>query len=195
MFTGIIECRGIIREVHSSGSNKTFLIESPIASQLQPDQSVNHNGVCLTVEKVLGTAHQVTAVQETLQKTSLAFWKPGRVINLERALLLSSRLDGHLVQGHVDTITVCRSIKEKGGSHELVFELPKKFSPFVIEKGSVCIDGISLTAFDVKKKSFRVAVIPYTREHTSLQYLREGEPVNVEFDLVGKYILRRLSLS
>lgn len=195
MFTGIIECTGIIKEVISSGSNKTFLIESPMASQLQPDQSVNHNGVCLTVEKVSGTLHQVTAVQETLQKTNLAYWKPGRVINLERALLLSSRLDGHLVQGHVDTTTVCRDIQEKKGSRELVFELPKKFSPFVIEKGSICIDGISLTAFEVKKKSFRVAVIPYTWKNTNLPFLKKGESVNIEFDLIGKYILRRLSLS
>jgi riboflavin synthase len=194
MFTGIIDCTGIIKEVSSAGTNKIILIESSLSHEFRPDQSVNHNGVCLTVEKVAGNTHQVTAVKETLEKTNLGTWRPGRSVNLERSLLLNGRLDGHLVQGHVDTTTTCLKKKEKKGSWEFLFELPEKFSALVIEKGSICIDGVSLTAFGVKKKSFRVAVIPYTYIHTTLQTLNKADTVNLEFDLIGKYILRSLSL-
>jgi len=194
MFTGIIEATGTVKEIAASGTNKTFWIESPLSSSFTVDQSISHNGVCLTVEDVQGNLHKVTAVEETLAKTELDQWKISSTINLERSLLLTNRLDGHFVQGHVDTTAACKKIRDKKGSHEIEFEFPKKFAALVIEKGSVCMNGISLTAFDVKKNSFRVAVIPYTFEHTNLQFLKEGDKVNLEFDMIGKYILRKLSL-
>ncbi|MFZ1263729.1 MAG: riboflavin synthase [Chitinophagaceae bacterium] len=194
MFTGIIETMGLVKEVISRGSNRTFWVESSISSQLKRDQSVSHSGVCLTIEEIKGNGHRVTAIEETLQKTNLGDWKEGVFINLERCLKLNDRLDGHIVQGHVDTIATCTRRKEKNGSWEFEFEFPGKFAPLLIEKGSVCVNGISLTAFKVKKKKFTVAIIPYTFENTNLQSLLEEETVNLEFDMVGKYLLRRLSL-
>jgi riboflavin synthase len=194
MFTGIIESLGIIKEIATSGTNKIFWIESPLSSSFKIDQSVAHDGVCLTVEDVQENLHRVTAVEETLNKTDLNQWKIGSHINIERSLLPTNRLDGHFVQGHVDTTATCKKIKDKQGSYEFEFEFPKKFAELVIEKGSVCVNGISLTAFDVKKHSFKVAIIPYTFEHTNLQFLKEGNEVNIEFDMIGKYILRRLDL-
>lgn len=194
MFTGIVESLGIIKEIATSGTNKNFWIESSLSSSFKIDQSVAHNGVCLTVEDVQGNLHRVTAVEETLNKTELNKWKPGTRINIERSLLPTNRLDGHFVQGHVDTTATCRKIKDRNGSHEYQFEFPKKFAELIIEKGSICINGISLTAFDVKKHSFKVAIIPYTFEHTGLQFLEEGDLVNLEFDMIGKYVLRKLSL-
>lgn len=195
MFTGIIEATGTVKQVISSGSNKSFWIESPISNQLETDQSVSHNGACLTVEEVSGNRHRVTAIEETLKKTNLGDWKEGSTINLERCLTMNSRLDGHWVQGHVDTTATCLQKKAKDGSWVVEFEFPKKFAELVIEKGSICINGISLTAFDVKKKTFRVAIIPYTFNYTNIQYLNKGDTVNLEFDMIGKYILRKLSLT
>jgi riboflavin synthase len=146
------------------------------------------------VEETRGDRYRVTAVAETLKKTNLGNWVIGSRINLERSLLLNSRLDGHFVQGHVDGKGKCRKIRDREGSHEFQFRYPGKFASLLIEKGSVCINGVSLTAFDVKKDGFRVAVIPYTYEHTNLRDLKEGEEVNLEFDLIGKYIFRKLSL-
>jgi len=194
MFTGIVEGLGIIKEVAASGTNKTFWIETPLSSAFKIDQSIAHDGVCLTVEDVQENIHKVTAVEETLKKTSLGQWKPGFHINIERSLLLSSRLDGHFVQGHVDTVATCKKIKDRTGSFEVEFEFSKKFAVLVIEKGSICINGISLTAFDVKKTSFRITIIPYTFEHTTLQFLKKGDLVNLEFDMIGKYILRQSQL-
>lgn len=194
MFTGIVESLGIIKEIATSGTNKIFWIESLLSSSFKIDQSIAHNGVCLTVEDVKENMHRVTAVDETLSKTDLNQWKIGAHVNLERSLLPTNRQDGHFVQGHVDTTGSCTKIKDKRGSHEFEFGFPKKFAALVIEKGSICVNGISLTAFDVKKHSFRVAIIPYTFEHTNLQFLKEGDLVNLEFDMIGKYILRRLSL-
>lgn len=194
MFTGIVESLGVIKEIATAGTNKTFWIESSLSSSFKIDQSVAHNGVCLTVEDVQENLHRVTAVEETLNKTELNTWKPGTRINIERSLLPTNRLDGHFVQGHVDTTATCRKIKDRNGSHEYQFEFPKKFAELIIEKGSICINGISLTAFDVKKHSFKVAIIPYTFEHTGLQFLEEGDLVNLEFDMIGKYVLRKLSL-
>jgi riboflavin synthase len=194
MFTGIIESIGMVKEISSVGTNKSFWIESPLAPEFKIDQSVAHNGVCLTVEEIQPPLYKVTAVAETLEKTELDQWKVGSSINLERSLLPSSRLDGHFVQGHVDTTGICKKIKDRDGSHEFEFEFPKKFGALVIEKGSVCVNGISLTAFDVRKSSFKTAIIPYTYQHTNLQNLKEGNEVNLEFDMVGKYILRKLSL-
>jgi riboflavin synthase len=194
MFTGIIESMGIVKEIFPVGTNKSFWIESPLSSSFKIDQSIAHNGVCLTVEDIQENQHKVTAVAETLERTELNQWKIGSAINLERSLLPSSRLDGHFVQGHVDTTGICKKIKDKNGSHEFEFEFSKKFAPLVIEKGSICVNGVSLTAFDVKKYSFRVAIIPYTYQHTNLQHLTEEDEVNLEFDMIGKYILRKLSL-
>jgi riboflavin synthase len=194
MFTGIIEGVGIVKEISVAGTNKSFWIESLLSAGFKIDQSIAHNGVCLTVEEIQNNWHRVTAVAETLEKTELNQWEIGSVINLERSLLPSSRLDGHFVQGHTDTTGVCKKIKDKEGSYEFEFEFPKNFAPLLIEKGSVCVNGISLTVFEVKKKSFKVAIIPYTYKHTNLQYIKEGNEVNLEFDLIGKYILRKLSL-
>ena len=195
MFTGIIETTGIVKEVITKGSNRIFWIESPLSSQFKVDQSVSHSGVCLTIEEVGQTSHRVTAIDETLLKTNLENWKEGSLVNLERSLQLNARIDGHLVQGHVDSTAICIKRKEKEGSWEYEFEFPKKFAELIIEKGSICINGISLTAFDVKRKSFRVAIIPYTFDHTNLKSLEPGGFVNLEFDLIGKYINRKLSLN
>jgi riboflavin synthase len=195
MFTGIVESPGVVKQVIFNGSNKTFWIESPISSQLKPDQSVSHSGVCLTVEEVAGSRHRVTAVDETLRKTNLDGWKEGTIVNLERCLKLNDRLDGHFVQGHVDATAVCKIRIEKNGSHEFTFQYPDQFAELLVEKGSVCINGISLTAFNVTKNQFTVTIIPYTYEHTDISTIAEGDRVNIEFDMIGKYILRRLSLS
>jgi len=194
MFTGIIESLATVKEVISKGTNRSFWVESGISPELKVDQSVAHNGVCLTVEEIRGSMHKVTAIGETLDKTTLAAWNEGMWINLERSLSLGARLDGHLVQGHVDATATCTSIVEKNGSTEISFQFPSSFAELIIEKGSICVDGISLTAFNVKADHFTVAIIPYTYEHTNLQYLMEGGQVNLEFDLIGKYLLRRLSL-
>lgn len=194
MFTGIIETTGTITDSEARGTNISFWIESVISDQLKPDQSVCHDGICLTVERISDNRHKVTAIKETIKKTTLASWNTGTLVNLERCLQLNSRLDGHIVQGHVDNTAVCLGKKEKAGSWELEFGFPKKFGPLVIEKGSVAINGISLTAFNVKKKSFRVAIIPYTFEHTNIKQVAEGSVVNIEFDIIGKYLLRSLTL-
>ena len=194
MFTGIIEALGEIRELESSGQNKTFTIESPISGELRADQSLAHDGVCLTVETVTGSLYKVTAVSETLEKSTLDQWIPGKMVNLERAMITGSRLDGHFVQGHVDTTGKCESVTDKQGSKEFAISFPKKFAHLVIEKGSIALNGVSLTVFNVKKKSFTVTVIPFTMEHTNLKQLREGDQVNLEFDMLGKYIAKgRLS--
>jgi riboflavin synthase len=194
MFTGIIEITGFVKNMAVSGGNRSFWIESSISQELRVDQSVSHSGICLTVEEVNGSSHKVTAIEETALKTNVNEWKIGDVINLERSLKLDSRIDGHFVQGPVDTIATCTEINEKHGSSEYEFSFQKKFSELIIEKGSICINGISLTAFDVKKKSFKVAIIPYTYEHTNIRTVQKGDLVNIEFDLIGKYILRKLSL-
>jgi riboflavin synthase len=194
MFTGIIEALGQVKETSTQGTNKTFWIQSPLSHELKVDQSVAHNGVCLTVEEVSGNHHRVTAVAETLRKTALHQWEPGSLINLERSLLPTSRLDGHFVQGHVDTTGTLERIESKDGSWELTFSFPKEFASLIIEKGSIAVNGISLTAFKVKKSSFRVAIIPYTWEHTNLRHLKEGGSVNLEFDIIGKYIFRKRSI-
>lgn len=192
MFTGIIESLGKIRTVGSNGTNKVFWIESPISGELKVDQSVSHNGVCLTVEEIADNAHRVTAIRETLDKTNLASWKAGDLVNLERCLAMNGRLDGHIVQGHVDTTAICLEKKDLDGSWQYKFEFPKGFSHLVIEKGSISINGASLTIFNVKKRKFDVAIIPYTYEHTNIQSVVPGTQVNIEFDLIGKYVSRLL---
>jgi len=194
MFTGIIEAIGLVKKVIPNGSNKTFWIESPLSAEFKVDQSISHSGVCLTVEEITNSLHKITAIEETLKKTNLDSWQPGTLVNIERCLVVNGRLDGHFVQGHVDTTGICKKRTDKEGSWEFEFEFSKKFSELVIEKGSVCINGISLTAFNVKKKSLSVAIIPYTFEHTNIKEVNPGDSVNLEFDIIGKYLLRRLSL-
>jgi len=194
MFTGIIEALGQVKEVIISGTNKSFWLESPLTAEFKVDQSIAHNGVCLTVEEIKGSQYKVTAVQETLTKTALNQWIVGNYINLERSLLPSSRLDGHFVQGHVDTIGTCEQIEDCQGSWVFRFSFPEEFASLVIEKGSISLNGTSLTIFNVTKTSFEVAIIPYTYEHTTMQFLKEGDLVNLEFDMVGKYIVRSLAL-
>jgi len=190
MFTGIIEATGTITNVITNGSNKTFWIESSISNDLKIDQSLSHNGACLTIEEIKNGQHRVTAIEETLEKTNLSKWDKGSVINLERCLTLSSRLDGHIVQGHVDSIAKCISMAEKDGSKEFTFEFDKKFASLVIEKGSISLNGISFTLFNVEENQLTVAVIPYTFEHTNIKYLNVGNDVNIEFDMIGKYVNR-----
>lgn len=194
MFTGIIEKIGIVTDIISSENNISFWIKSPISDELSIDQSVAHNGVCLTVEEIIEGKHRVTAIQETLNKTNLKQWKKNSFINLERCLAMNGRLDGHLVQGHVDSVATCLEIVEKQGSWEYTFEFDHQFASLIIEKGSITVNGISLTLFDVTNQSFRVAIIPYTYEHTNMKHLTLGDEVNVEFDLIGKYINRMMEL-
>ena len=193
MFTGIIESLGTVRSIESTGSNKTFWIQSPLSTELKIDQSISHNGACLTVEEVKDDTHRVTAIEETLQKTNLDSWQPGTLVNLERCLLMNGRLDGHIVQGHVDTTATCLKRHELKGSWEFRFEFPRKFGHLVIEKGSICLNGTSLTIFNVKRDRFDVAIIPYTFQHTNIQSVTPGSSVNLEFDLIGKYVSRLLS--
>ena len=194
MFTGIIESTGIIKEVIDEGSNKTFWISSPISKELKVDQSLSHNGVCLTVEEIKDGMHRVTAIEETLLKTDLANWKAGTVINLERCMLLDGRIDGHIVQGHVDGIATCIDVVDKKGSWEFSFQFEIQFAKYIIEKGSITINGISLTLFNIGIYTFTVAIIPYTFEHTNMKTLKKGDLVNLEFDMIGKYINRIHSL-
>jgi len=194
MFTGIIEKIGIVTDIISSDNNISFWIKSPISEELSIDQSVAHNGVCLTVEEIIEGKHRVTAIQETLNKTNLKQWKKNSFINLERCLPMNGRLDGHLVQGHIDSVAICLEIVEKQGSWEYTFEFDPKFASLIIEKGSITVNGISLTLFEVTKHSFRVAIIPYTYEHTNMQHLIMGDEVNIEFDMIGKYINRMMEL-
>ncbi|MFI5153161.1 MAG: riboflavin synthase [Chitinophagales bacterium] len=194
MFTGIIEFQGKIARISRKGGNRTFIIHSTLTPELKVDQSIAHDGACLTVEAIEGEEYQVTAIAETLKKTNLSNWKTGDWINLERCLLMNGRLDGHWVQGHVDQVATCLKIKELEGSWEYEFEIDKKFAHLLVEKGSICLQGISLTVFGLKKKSFRVAIIPYTYEHTNIKNIEPGKKANVEFDVIGKYIARKLSL-
>jgi riboflavin synthase len=194
MFTGIVETIGTIVSVQSDGSNTIFQVKSSISDQLKTDQSVSHDGVCLTVERVSGDVHTVTAIDETLKKTNLSTWHTGSKINLERCLQFNGRIDGHIVQGHVDTTATCIRIDAKEGSWELRFRFPKAFSGLVIEKGSISINGTSLTVFNAERDCFDVAIIPYTFENTTIGNLAEGSIVNIEFDIIGKYIQRHLEL-
>lgn len=194
MFTGIIESLGTLQKIAEKGSNKTFFIKSDIASQMKIDESICHNGVCLTVEDINNDIYTVTAIKETLDKTNIGSWKPGESINIERSMKMNGRLDGHIVQGHVDCTATCVSKKDVEGSYEFTFEFDKKFAALVIEKGSISLNGISLTIFNVGLNTFTVAIIPYTFEHTNMQYLQEDMQVNVEFDVIGKYVSRIYSL-
>jgi riboflavin synthase len=190
MFTGIIETLGKITELQNNLGNLHITVESAIAGELKIDQSVAHNGVCLTVVALADGKHTVTAIEETLSKTNLDDLKIGDFVNLERCMQLNARLDGHIVQGHVDQTGVCTGFNELEGSWEYTFEYDPAQGNVTVEKGSICVNGISLTVINSKSNSFSVAIIPYTFEHTNLQQVREGSFVNLEFDIIGKYVTR-----
>lgn len=194
MFTGIIEDLGVLRKIENEGSNVHLTIESILTPELKVDQSVAHNGICLTVTEILGNQYIVTAVQETVEKTSIGNWRVGDKINLERGIRLSDRLDGHLVQGHVDARGEVLKIEEQAGSWIYEFKFPSAHAGLMIPKGSITINGVSLTVIDPGKDNFTVTIIPYTYEHTTFHQLKEGDAVNLEFDLIGKYFLRNMRL-
>ena len=192
MFTGIIETVGEIVEVQPEGLNKHFLVKSRISDELSIDQSVSHEGVCLTVTKVENGKHWVTAINETLLKSNTVSWKTGTLVNLERCMKADGRFDGHIVQGHVDGMVVVRKMQEHNGSRIFTFET--EATKLIVEKGSVCLNGTSLTCFNVAQKVFSVAIIPYTFGSTTFSSLAEGMDVNIEFDILGKYIQKMVSV-
>lgn len=194
MFTGIIESLGTVKAVEKDRSNMHFTIESPISQELKIDQSVSHNGVCLTVVGLDDGWHRVTAVGETLRRSNLGKWEVGTLVNLERCLPMNGRLDGHIVQGHVDDVAECVEVVETGGSWRFTFRYRPSPEHLLVDKGSVCLNGVSLTVVEPRDDLFSVAIIPYTWEHTNFKTLRAGGSVNVEFDILGKYISRYLAL-
>lgn len=215
MFTGIIEALGIVEKIERDRSNVHFTIASPISGELKVDQSLSHNGVCLTVVELRSPAeagqaatrnpqsaipnsqfalHRVTAVEETLRRSNLGAWREGTLVNLERCLPIGGRLDGHLVQGHVDAVATCVEVLETGGSWRVTFRYQPTPEHLLVDKGSVCLNGVSLTVVDPHDDLFSVAIIPYTWEHTNFKTLAAGELVNIEFDVIGKYVTRYLAL-
>lgn len=194
MFTGIIETLGQVTAIDKQGDNLEFTIQSTLATELKIDQSVSHNGVCLTVTSVTADAYTIVAVKETLQKTNLALLKVGHQVNLERAMVLNQRIDGHIVQGHVDGTGSCLAVTAQNGSWLYRIGYPDAFAGLMVEKGSICLNGISLTVFDVTESEFSVAIIPYTYEHTNMQHLEVSDIVNLEFDILGKYVARQLEV-
>ena len=192
MFTGIVEKIGRVAKISLQGKNRHFFIESELAPELKIDQSVAHNGVCLTVVGIQGKVYEVVAIDETLQKTSLGTWQVGDRVNLERAMKLGDRLDGHIVQGHVDQTGLCHSIEDAQGSRICTFHSDPSVGKMTIEKGSITVNGVSLTVVNSQKGVFSVAVIPYTYEHTSFHTLKVGDKVNLEFDVIGKYVLAKV---
>jgi riboflavin synthase len=193
MFTGIIESVGEVLGVRKNGTNLTFTIQSVLAPELKVDQSVSHNGVCLTVVGIDTDCYQVTAIDETLKKTNLGDWRPGTQVNLERCMPVNGRFDGHIVQGHVDQTAVCTAVIEQEGSWLYDFEYDAQSGHLTVEKGSIGINGVSLTVFNSAENSFRVAIIPYTYQHTNFHRIRVGDRVNLEFDIIGKYLSKMLS--
>lgn len=190
MFSGIIESLGKVESIQANKGNLTFKILSLLANELKIDQSVAHNGVCLTVVNIENTFYEVTAIDETLQKTNLGTLKVGDWVNLERCIRLNDRLDGHIVQGHVDQTGTCVSAEEHNGSWMYRFQYDAAQGNVTVEKGSICINGVSLTVVNSTQNGFSVAIIPYTYEHTTFQFLKPGDSVNLEFDILGKYIAR-----
>ena len=190
MFTGIIECVGKIIDIQKEGSNTHFHISSEISEEVSVDQSVSHNGVCLTIIKINDGSHWVTAVDETLKKTNVGNWTLGEKINIERSMKANGRFDGHIVQGHVDAVAQIISMENQDGSWLFNFDVEN--TELIVEKGSICINGASLTCFDVGKKSFSVAIIPYTFENTNFGGLVAKNSVNIEYDIIGKYVRKML---
>ena len=194
MFTGIIETLGKIDRIEKELGNVHVTIASTLTNELKIDQSVAHNGVCLTVVSIKDNMYTVTAIQETLEKTNVSDWEEGDLVNLERAMKLGDRLDGHIVQGHVDQIGTCISVQESNGSWYYTFEYDSKLNNLTIEKGSITVNGVSLTVVNSKSSEFSVAIIPYTYEHTNFHNFQVGTKVNLEFDVIGKYVAKLHSL-
>lgn len=192
MFTGIIETLGTVTDIKHEGTNVHFKVKSVITPELKIDQSVSHNGVCLTVVALDGDEHTVTAILETLNRTNLGNLKIGSVVNLERAMSANARFDGHMVQGHVDQTANCYQKDTLGGSWKFWFKYTPSADVLIVEKGSICVNGVSLTVADVGEDHFSVAIIPYTYENTSFYALQEGDNVNLEFDIIGKYLAKQM---
>lgn len=190
MFTGIIEQLGVVKAIEKEGENVHFTIEAALTHELKIDQSVAHNGCCLTVVAINDNKYIVTAILETLNKTNLGSWVVGTKVNLERCMLMNGRLDGHIVQGHVDTTATCIAIEDQSGSWKYTFRYTAEL--VTVEKGSITVNGTSLTVVDSKDNEFSVCIIPYTYEHTNFHQLREGDTVNLEFDIIGKYVAKLL---
>lgn len=190
MFSGIIESLGTVKKLVPEGTNLHIEIKSDLSPQLYIDQSIAHNGVCLTVVDIQNDSYIVTAIKETLDKTNLGNLKIGSLVNLERSLQAGGRMDGHFVQGHVDAIALCKNIQDLDGSWFYTFTIPEKFKNLIVQKGSVCINGVSLTVVDPDAIEFSVAIIPYTYEHTNFKNIKMGDTVNIEFDILGKYIIQ-----
>ncbi|WP_299986027.1 riboflavin synthase [uncultured Pontibacter sp.] len=195
MFTGIIEAMGQVQAIQEEGTNKHFTLLAPFTQELQIDQSVAHNGICLTVVNIEGDKYTVTAIDETLQKTNLNSLQVGDKVNLERCMSANGRFDGHIVQGHVDQVAVCESVEDQNGSWVFTFRYDSTLGNVTVEKGSVTVNGISLTVVNSQEERFSVAIIPYTYEHTNLHQVKPGSTVNLEFDIIGKYVARLLGKS
>lgn len=193
MFTGIIETLGTVQNIQKEGDNIHFTIASAISAQLKIDQSVAHNGVCLTVVALVNDSHTVTAIEETLQKTNLGHLQKGATVNLERCMQMNARLDGHIVQGHVDQTGTCVLVNELDGSWEYRFKYDASKGNVTVEKGSICVNGISLTVVNSADDEFSVFIIPYTHEHTNLKEVKVGDTINLEFDIIGKYVARLMN--
>lgn len=193
MFTGIIEAAGTITRIEREADNVHVTVRSAISHELKIDQSLAHDGVCLTVVALAEDTYTVTAIRETLERTRLGDWRVGDRVNLERAMQAGARLDGHIVQGHVDAVGECRAVEEAGGSWYFTFHYTPTPETLLVDKGSVCINGVSLTVVEPTDDTFKVAIIPYTYEHTNFNTLAPGKKVNLEFDIIGKYIARQLA--
>ncbi|MEO6132235.1 MAG: riboflavin synthase [Saprospiraceae bacterium] len=194
MFSGIIQSTGTVLSMVDKGTTKRLSISSPFSSSFHIDQSIAHNGVCLTIVNVQDGWHEIDVVNETLSKTNLGYLKINDIINLEKSITMETLLDGHLIQGHIDNTITCQNIEDMDGSWMIGFDLASDYKPLIIPHGSICINGVSLTIANLYDDTFDVAIIPYTYQHTNFQFLREGDKVNVEFDLIGKYLLRQLEL-
>lgn len=194
MFAGIIKHIGQVKEVEKDGTNLIFTIQSDISSELNIDQSIAHDGICLTVVEQKEDTHKVVAILESVNKTNLSEWNPGKKVNLELCITANQKIDGHFVQGHIDTTGIVQQIDNKDGSWEFTIEFPSEFASLLVTKGSVTINGISLTVIDPTHTAFQVAIIPYTYQHTNLHTLKVGSKVNLEFDIIGKYLQRHIEL-
>lgn len=196
MFTGIIESLGTVKNITEKGTNKTYFLSCSFLSELKIDQSLAHNGVCLTVDGLFENEYSVTAIKETLERTNLGALQIGDVVNLERCMIMNGRIDGHIVQGHVDTTGICQEVNEKNGSWEFVFTYDdlNKAEYLTVEKGSICVNGVSLTVVRSEKGLFSVHIIPYTFENTGFKNVKAGDAVNLEFDIIGKYVAKYAAL-
>jgi len=192
MFTGIVEAMGKVLSSEKESSNLRIRIAAPFLSELKVDQSISHNGVCLTVEKLSADGYDVVAIDETLRRSNLGNLKPGDSVNLERCLKIGDRLDGHMVQGHVDETAVCKSTENRQGSWIFTFSIQTSSANSIVPKGSVCVNGVSLTVVEAGRDFFSVAIIPFTFEHTNFNSIREGDTVNIEYDVIGKYVQRMM---